>query len=91
MFVAFILMWACSPSSLRRDKSVDVAKAVSVLPQIDEVPLDSVKKMAEDVVLPDAVARVQQVVDSIREKVDTTVMEQAQVLTRCRKSLPTRC
>ena len=80
MFVAFILMWACSPSSLRRDKSVDVAKAVSVLPQIDEVPLDSVKKMAEDVVLPDAVARVQQVVDSIREKVDTTVMEQAQVL-----------
>ena len=80
MFVAFILMWACSPSSLRRDKSVDVAKAVGVLPQIDEVPLDSVKKMAEDVVLPDAVARVQQVVDSIREKVDTTVMEQAQLL-----------
>ena len=80
MFVAFILMWACSPSSLRRDKSVDVAKAVGVLPQIDEVPLDSVKKMAEHVVLPDAVAKVQQVVDSIREKVDTTVMEQAQLL-----------
>ena len=50
MFVAFILMWACSPSSLRRDKGVDVAKAVGVLPQIDEVPLDSVKKMAEHVV-----------------------------------------
>ena len=80
MFVAFILMWACSPSSLRRDKSVDVAKAVGVLPQIDEVPLDSVKKMAEHVVLPDAVAKVQQVVDSIREKVDTTVVEQAQLL-----------
>ena len=80
MFVAFILMWACSPSSLRRDKGLDVTKAVGVLPEMDAAPLDSVKKIAENVALTDAVAKAQQVVDSIREKVDTTVLDKALTL-----------
>ena len=46
MFVAFILMWACTPSSLRRDNIKEVAKVVNDLPRMDDVPLDTMVKVA---------------------------------------------
>ena len=55
MFVAFILMWACTPSSLRRDNIKAVSKAVNELSLSDSIPLDSIVKTAEEIV-PDAVA-----------------------------------
>jgi hypothetical protein len=84
--IAFMLIWACSPASLRRDKNEELTKAVGMLPEMDAAPLDTlakrVEKLASDVAdkevaLPDAVAQVQQVVDSIREKVDSTVIDAA--------------
>ena len=60
MFVAFTLMWACTPSSLRQGNTKGVTKAVGVLPVADEVPVDEVKA-----VLPDAVAQVKQLADTL--------------------------
>ena len=89
MFVAFIFMWACTPSSLRQDNIKDVSKAVRGLPEADAVISDTIERMVEnatlpdalqlpeEVALPDAVAQVQQVVDSVREKVDSTIVRQA--------------
>ncbi|MBR3066364.1 MAG: hypothetical protein IKG77_01290, partial [Prevotella sp.] len=41
MLVAFVLMWACTPSSLHRDNNREVAKAVGVSPLPDAMPLDT--------------------------------------------------
>jgi len=35
MFVAFMFMWACTPSSLRRDNNKEVSKAFNELPKIE--------------------------------------------------------
>ena len=50
MFVACILVWACTPSSLRRDNRKEVSKAVSVLPDIDKAPLDTLVQKVPEVV-----------------------------------------
>ena len=60
MFVAFTLMWACTPSSLRQGNTKGVTKAVGVLPLPDEVPVDEVKAM-----LPDAVTQVKPLADTL--------------------------
>ena len=57
MFVAFICMWACTPSSLRRDNKKEVSKAISDLPLPDDIPLDTLIQRAGDTeALADAVA-----------------------------------
>ena len=76
MFVAFICMWACTPSSLRRDNNKEVSKVVSDLPQPDDVPLDTlIEKIKENV--PDAVAEVlpDAVPDAIPNAVPDTLIE----------------
>ena len=50
MFVAFIMVWACTPSSLRRDNRKEVSKAVNVLPVIDKAPLDTLVQKVPEVV-----------------------------------------
>ena len=42
MFVAFMVMWACTPSSLRRDSGKGVTKAVGSLSKPDDIPLDTI-------------------------------------------------
>ena len=66
MFVAFTLMWACAPSSLRHDGSKGVTKVTDVLPVPDEVPVDEVKA-----VLPDAIAQVKPLADTLIANADT--------------------
>ena len=68
MFVAFTLMWACTPSSLRQDGSKGVTKAADVLPVPDEVPVDEVKA-----VLPDAIAQVKPLADTLIANADTLI------------------
>ena len=41
MFVAFMVMWACTPSSLRRDTGRGGSKAVGSLPKMDDAPEDT--------------------------------------------------
>ena len=72
MFVAFLCMWACTPSSLRRDNSKEQSKAVSDLPLPDAVPLDTlIEKVRENV--PDAIA--ESVADSVLKSVPESVPE----------------
>ena len=68
MFVAFMVMWACTPSSLRRDNGKGVSKAVGSLPQPDDIPFDTIAK-----VVPDAIAAVQQTVpiDTLAQVADS--------------------
>ena len=65
MFVAFIMVWACTPSSLRRDNRKEVSKAVNVLPVIDKAPLDTLVQKVPEVVA--------QVLDSLA--VDSLVVD----------------
>ncbi len=77
MFVAFTLMWACTPSSLRQDNKKGAAKAVGALPVPEGVTADQVAQA-----VPDAIAAAQkvtgvtvdsmmQMADSLKNKVDT--------------------
>ena len=50
MFMAFMVIWACTPSSLRRDNGKGVTKAVGSLPKADDVPLDTIDKVVADAV-----------------------------------------
>ena len=68
MFVAFTLMWACTPSSLRKESTKGVTKAADALPIPDEVPLDEVKA-----VMPDAVAQIKPVADTLLAKADSLI------------------
>ena len=70
MFMAFMVMWACTPSSLRRDNGKGVTKAVESLPKPEDVPLDTISG-----ILPDAIAAVQQVVpvDTLAQMADSLV------------------
>ena len=68
MFVAFTLMWACTPSSLRKENTKGVTKAADALPIPDEVPLDEVKA-----VMPDAVAQIKPVADTLLAKADSLI------------------
>ena len=70
MFVAFMVMWACTPSSLRRDNGKGVTKAVESLPKPEDIPLDTISG-----ILPDAIAAVQQVVpvDTLVQMADSLV------------------
>ena len=72
MFVAFICMWACTPSSLRRDNKKEVSKVISDLPQLDEVPVDTLVKMAETMA-PNDVAEA--VADAVNEALVTGVAD----------------
>ena len=86
MFVAFIMVWACTPSSLRRDNRKEVSKAVNVLPVIDKAPLDTlVQKVPEvvaqvldslavDSLVVDTLAKVEKK-DEVAEKVEEKVEE----------------
>ena len=86
MFVAFICMWACTPSSLRQDNKKEMSKAVSDLPLPDEVPLDTlIEKVRENVpadvaeavtsALPDAV--MEAVADALPDSLTELVAEAA--------------
>ena len=68
MFVTLMVMWACTPSSLRRDNGKGVPKVVESLPKSDDIPLDTIAQL-----LPDAIAAVQQVVpvDTLVQMADT--------------------
>ena len=70
MFMAFMVMWACTPSSLRRDNGKGVTKAVESLPKPEDIPLDTISG-----ILPDAIAAVQQVVpvDTLVQMADSLV------------------
>lgn len=70
MFMAFMVIWACTPSSLRRDNGKGVTKAVGSLPKADDVPLDTVDKVVADVV---AVAQQAVSVDTALLSVDSLV------------------
>ena len=79
MFVAFIMVWACTPSSLRRDNRKEVSKAVTVLPDIDKAPLDTLVQKAPEIVAQvldslavDTLARTEEK-DEVAEKVEETV------------------
>ena len=79
MFVAFIMVWACTPSSLRRDNRKEVSKAVSVLPDIDKAPLDTLVQKAPEIVAQvldslavDTLAKTEEK-DEVAEKVEETV------------------
>ena len=71
MFMAFMVMWACTPSSLRQNNGKGVTKAVGSLPQLDDIPLDT---MAE--ALTDAIAASQQVglVDTLDQIADSLAL-----------------
>ncbi len=83
MFACFVIMWACTPSSLRRDNNKEVTKAVadiampdssSVLP--DVLMADTTPLFTE--ALPDVVSQVQQAIgdipaDSLVAKADSLV------------------
>ena len=72
MFVAFLCMWACTPSSLRRDNKKELSKAVGDLSLPDDVPLDTlVQKVKENV--PDAIADA--VADAVAENVPEAIPE----------------
>ena len=76
MFVAFLCMWACTPSSLRRDNSKEQSKAVSDLPLSGDVPIDTlIEKVRENV--PDAIAEsvAESVPDSVAQSVLKSVAE----------------
>ena len=70
MFVAFTLLWACTPSSLRQGSTKGVTKVADVLPVPDEVPVDEVKA-----VLPDAVAQVKPLADTLIANADTLIAQ----------------
>ena len=65
MLVSFMVMWACTPSSLRRGNGKGAVEAVSSLPLADGAPLDTVAA--------DAVA-VAQLATAVGTPVDTTVL-----------------
>ena len=65
MFVAFILMWACAPSSLRRDNIKAVSKAVGELSLPDSIPVDTLVKIVEDMVSDSVTETVMDVADSV--------------------------
>ena len=76
MFVAFLCMWACTPSSLRRDNKKELSKAVGDLSLPDDVPLDTlVQKVKENV--PDAIAEAaaDAVADAVAENVPEAIPE----------------
>ena len=71
MFVAFILMWACTPSSLRRDNNREVSEVVGNLPLPDAVPIDTLAAIApaiadaiSETVEPDVAAKVQEMIET---------------------------
>ncbi len=71
MFVAFILMWACTPSSLRRDNNKEVSEVVGNLPLPDAVPIDTLAAIApaiadaiSETVEPDVAAKVQEMIET---------------------------
>ena len=68
MFVAFTLLLACTPSSLRQGSTKGVTKVADVLPVPDEVPVDEVKA-----VLPDAIAQVKPLADTLMANADTLI------------------
>ena len=70
MFVAFTLLWACTPSSLRQGSTKGVTKVADVLPVPDEVPVDEVKA-----VLPDAIAQVKPLADTLIANADTLIAQ----------------
>ena len=80
MFVAFIMVWACTPSSLRRDNRKEVSKAVNVLPDIDKAPLDTLVQKAPEIVAQvldslavDTLAKTEkkdEVIEKVEEKVE---------------------
>ena len=76
MFVAFLCMWACTPSSLRRDNKKELSKAVGDLSLPDDVPIDTlVQKVKENV--PDAIAEAaaDAVADAVAENVPEAIPE----------------
>ena len=81
MFVAFILMWACTPSSLRQSGTKGVTKAVGNLPQTSELAkvAEAIAPIPEvsDEAVADAVAQVRQAVDSLAQQVDTAAVAAA--------------
>ena len=65
MFVALMIMWACTPSSLRRDNGKGVSKAVGSLQQPDDIPFDTIDKT-----LPDTIQQAM-AVDTLAQAVDS--------------------
>ena len=86
MFVAFMLMWACTPSSLRPTGKKGATKVVGNLPQLDQLPADAavvadavaaaVPQVTPEAVA-DAVAQVRPTVDSLAARVDTAAVAAA--------------
>ena len=58
MFVAFIFMWACSSSSLRRDNNKEVSNDVGSLLKLNPTTLDTLKAKMPDVV-PDVMSAIE--------------------------------
>ena len=73
MFVAFMVMWACTPSSLRRDTGKGAAGAVEGLSQHDHIPFDMTADTVADVA---AVARQVSLVDSLAQTIDSLALKE---------------
>ena len=78
MFVALMVMWACTPSSLRRGNGKGVVKAVGSLPKPDDIPFDTIPEVTND-----AIVAAQQAVpvDTMVQAVDSLALLTAVALT----------
>ncbi len=84
MFVAFIMVWACTPSSLRRADKPEVSKAVAELQKADLPPLDTLVNAVKGMqpLLPaDSLALIagslKNSVDSLKSLADTAAVAKA--------------
>jgi len=77
MFVAFTLVWACTPSSLHREKKSDVSKAVTDLQKMDTPPIDTLVKAVEGLQPMLPLDTLVQMADSIKNRLDSTAVANA--------------
>ena len=79
MFVAFMVIWACTPSSLRQNNGQGMAEAVGSLPKPDDIPFDTIANAVTDTITVtqqvEPADTLTQIADSVGQKEDVALSD----------------